>query len=414
MINRRSILKATAALTASSVFSAPRRAFAADGELRIGFVGPVTGQFAELGTAKRDGAAVAVDAINAHGGVMIGGKTYTIKLVVGDEEGNPERAVAATRRLIEVDRVHGILGYANSSNLIASMPVIQDSRLPLIATNARADTVPQQIAAKKMDYLFQLSPTNRDFVALHGNLIKHYAKAQRVAILAFNTDYARQYTTQAEAVWPTLIGGLGVQSFFVESNKMDLQPELLQIRRFDPQFLMVLLTGAQTYQFVDQFSASGMVKRMLVLGDSIYGSELFRKRNGSKIDYHLANAITERKPFTDITIPFYDAYKAKTGNNPPYYAVQAYDGALMMLDGFSRMPAITGDVAADRIALRNAMETISTARPTKGARGILSFAALSEGHTVAVNIVITQYQPEDKTAVVWPLDQAGAFVDPRG
>jgi len=412
-VSRRSVIKATAALSITAVGFSTRNANAEDDEVRIGFVGPVTGQFAELGTAKRDGVAVAIDAANAQGGVKIGGKAYKVKLAVGDEEGTPERALAATRRLIEVDQVHGILGYANSSNLLASMPTIQQSHLPLIATNARADTVPQQIASKAMDYLFQLSPTNRDFVALHGELIKHYAKAQRIAMLAFNTDYARQYTTQAEALWPKLISGAEVQSFFVESSKMDLQPELFQIRRFDPQFLIALLTGAQTYQFVDQFQASGMVKRMLVLGDSIYGSELFRKKNGSKIDYHLANAITERKPFTDITIPFYDSYKAKTGNNPPYYAVQAYDGALMMLDGFTRMPAITGKLAADRTALRDAMVTITPARPTKGARGMLSFSSLDSGRTVPVQIVITQYQPNNKTAIAWPLDQAGPFLDPR-
>lgn len=292
--------------------------------------------------------------------------------------------------------MHGILGYANSSNLSASLQLIQDSGLPLVATNARADSVPQQIAERRMDYLFQLSPTNRDFVALHGALIKQYANAKRVAILAFNTDYARQYTTQAEPAWAS-IAGVEVRSFFVEANKMDLQPELLQIRRFDPQFLMVLLTGAQTYQFVDQFHASGMVKRMLVLGDSIYGSELFRSRNGSKIDYHLANAITERRPFTDITLPFYDAYKAKAGTNPPYYAVQAYDGALMMLEGFSRMASITGDIARDRTALRDAMVTIDERRPVKGARGMLWFSSLERGRTVPVSIVITQFQPGNKT-----------------
>jgi branched-chain amino acid transport system substrate-binding protein len=412
-VSRRSVLKTWAALSAATLLPAPRAVSAADGEVSIGFVGPVTGQFAELGTAKRDGAALAVAEVNARGGLKIGGKIYTAKLVVGDEEGNPERAVAATRRLIDVAKVHGIVGYANSSNLIASMPLIQDSRVPLIASNARADSVPQQIAAKRMDYLFQLSPTNRDFVALHGELIKQYAKAKRVAILAFNTDYARGYTNGAEAAWPGLTGGAEVRSFFVESNKMDLQPELLQLRRYDPQFLMVLLTGAQTYQFVDQFHSSGLVKRMLVLGDSIYGSELFRTKNGAKIDYHLANAITERRPFTDITLPFYDAYKAKTGNNPPYYAVQAYDAALMMLEGFSRMPSLSGDVAADRTALRDAMVTIDKARPTKGARGVLYFTPLESGRTVPASIVITQYQPGNRTAVVWPLQQAGRFEDPR-
>lgn len=411
---RRPILKGgVAALAAAAMGGLTTRASAADGEIGIGFVGPVTGPFAELGTAMRDGALVAVESVNAQGGIRSGGRTYTVKLVIGDEENTPERAVAVTRRLIEVDRSIGILGYAISTNLLASMQLLQDSKIPMVDTSGRADSIPKQIAEKKMDYLFQLSPTNRDFVDLHGELIKHYGKAKRIAILAFNTDFAREYANQAEREWPKLMSGVEVKSFYVEANKMDLQPELLQIRRFAPEVLWVLLTGTQSYQFVDQFAASGMVKKTLPLGDSIYGSGLFRTKNGVKVDYHLANAITERKPITDITLPFYDAFKAKTGNNPPYYAVQTYDGMMMILDAMRRMPRISGDPVIDRTALRDALVSINSAKPVKGARGMLAFAPLEQGRTVAVKPVVVQYQPGNKTTVVWPLDQAGPFIDPR-
>ena len=159
---RRWVLKSgTALLSAAALSGTGLSALAADGEVSIGFVGPVTGPFAELGTAMRDGALVAVEAINKSGGVRIGNRTYNVKLVIGDEENIPERAVAATRRLIEVDKVMGILGYAISTNLLAAMQLLQDSRIPMVDTSGRADSIPKQIAEKRMDYLFQLSPTNR-------------------------------------------------------------------------------------------------------------------------------------------------------------------------------------------------------------------------------------------------------------
>jgi hypothetical protein len=49
----------------------------------------------------------------------------------------------------------------------------------------------------------------------------------------------------------------------------------------------------------------------------------------------------------------------------------------------------------------------------KGARGTLAFAPLEKGRTVAVKPVIVQYQPDNRTTVIWPLDQAGQFMDPR-
>ncbi len=414
--NRRSVLKTSLGASSAALLglrAAIRRASAANNTIKLGFVGPITGNFAELGTAMRDGAQVAVDDVNAKGGVKIGDKTYTISLVVGDEESTPESAVAVTRRLIEVDGVLGIIGYAISTNLLASMNLLQTSKIPMIDTSGRADSIPRQIAEKKMDYLFQLSPINDDFVGLHGEIIKHYGKAQRVAILAFNTDFAREYTVQAESLWPQMMPGVSVQSTFVEVSKMDLQPELLEIRRFRPQFLWALLTGPQSYQFVDQFSSAGMIKEMLVLGDSIYGSELFRSKNGAKVDYHMANAITQKKPITNLTIPFYDAFYKKVGFNPPYYAVQTYDGMIMMLEGLSRMAKISGDVATDRTGLRDALVSIDAGHPVVGARGQLSFSSLETGRRVAVTPFITQYQPNNITEVVWPLSQAGQFIDPR-
>lgn len=413
-VNRRTVNKRGLAAAAVAVLGGKTlTASAADGEIGIGFVGPVTGPFAELGTAMRDGALIAVEAVNAAGGVKVGGRSYEVKLVIGDEESTPERAVTVTRRLIDVDKTVGVLGYAISTNLLASMQLLQDSKIPMIDTSGRADSIPLQIAEKKMDYLFQLSPTNKDFVDLHGQLINRYGKPKKVAILAFNTDFAREYANQAEKLWPKLMNGAEIKSFYVEANKMDLQPELLQIRRFAPEVLWVLLTGTQQYQFVDQFAASGMLKKTLPFGDSIYGSELFRSKTGAKVDYHLANAITDRKPITDVTLPFYDAFKAKTGSNPPYYAVQTYDGMLMMLEGLRRMPRISGDLVANRSALRDALVSINSSKPVKGARGMLGFAPLDQGRTVAVSPVVVQYQPGNKTTVIWPLDQAGPFIDPR-
>ena len=388
------------------------RAYAADGELRIGFVSPVSGVLAELGNAMRNGGQYAVDEINAQGGLKIGDKTYTLKYVVGDSEGVPERAVAAARQLIEVEKVHAIIGYALATDFLVSMRLLQDSKVPTIDTSGRADSIPDQIAAKKMDYLFQLSPTNRDFVVPHGEVMRHYAKPQRVAMLAFNTDFAREYTSKAEVEWPKLMPGLKVRSFFVEANKMDLQPELLEIRRFDPQQLFVFVTGAQTYQFADQFAATGLIKKMLVLGDSIYSSEQFRTKEGDKVDYHMANAITVRKPFSPLTLPFYDGYKAKYGVFPPFYTVQTYDGALMLFEGMRRAK-LTGDLAADRTAIRDGLVSIDKDHPMTGARGSLWFSSLETGRTVPIQKVITQYQPDGKTVIVWPLDQAGTFIDPR-
>jgi hypothetical protein len=64
--------------------------------------------------------------------------------------------------------------------------------------------------------------------------------------------------------------------------------------------------------------------------------------------------------------------------------------------------------------LRDALVSIDAAKPVLGARGNLSFSSLETGRRVVVTPFVTQYQPNDVTEVVWPLAQAGKFLDPRG
>ena len=253
---------------------------AADGELTIGFVSPVTGNFAELGTAMRNGGQYAIDAVNAAGGLKVGAKTYTLKYVVGDTEGSAERAISAARRLIEIDHVHAIIGYALATDFLASMPLLQDSKVPSIDTSGRADSIPERIAER------------------------------------------------------------------------------------------------------------------------------------SSVDFHMANAITERREFSELTLPFFDGYKARWGFYPPFYAVQTYDGALMLLDAIRRAK-LTDDLVADRTAIRDGLASIDEQHPVTGARGSLWFSSLETGRVVPIRKIITQYQPGNKTVIVWPLDQAGQFIDPR-
>jgi len=393
----------------------PAGAQAADGELVIGFAGPVTGSFAELGGAMKNGAEYAVNEINAAGGLKVGSKTYTLKLAVGDTEGAvAERAVAASRRLAEVDKAHGIVGYAISTNFLAAMPLLQQAKVPTLDTSGRAASIPEKIAADKMDYMFQVSPTNADFVPQHGALLAKLIKPKKVAFLLFNTDVSRDYYDRAAKDWPTQMPGLETRAFFVEPSKMDLQAELLQVRSYAPEVLYVILAGQQNYAFLDQFTAAGLGNRMVIFGDSVYASQGFRDRTGAKSDNSLANVQTVRAPITPISLPFYDGYKAKYGTFPPYYAVQTYDGALMLIEGIRRAGAVTGDLAADRKAIRDAMATITKDKPTVGARGDLYFSPLSEGHIVPAGLAVVQYQAGGKEAILWPEAAAsGSFVDPR-
>jgi len=387
---------------------------AKDGEILIGFTGPVSGALAEIGKAMQSAAQLAVNQANDAGGVKVGGKTYKIKLVIGDTEGlKAERAVSAARRLMDLEEVRGIVGFAISTSILAAIPLINDAQVPLINVVGKSTGIPEKIASDRLEYIFQLSPTNEELVGSHGGLLAHHIKPKKAAILTFNTDAARDYVMRAERLWPKLIGGLKMESYFVEGNKMDLQPELLKIRSFSPDVLYVLFAGAQTYAFVDQFAASGLGEKIVVFGDSEYSSPTFQQKTGNKSNLHLANSVTYKAPITKLTLPFYEAFKNFHGTYPPYYSVQTYDGMLMMLEGIRRAGKITGNMSKDRKAIRNGLKKISKNNPVLATRGQLSFSSLETGHRVAADVAVIQYQ-NGNSKLVWPAGSGSvAFIDPR-
>ena len=121
-ISRRMLLGASAAAFAS------RGVWAADGPIRIGYVGPLSGSLSLLGSSVRDGLSVAVTAINEKGGV--GGRK--LELIAEDDGYDPARTVAAGRKLAEQDKVVAIVAPAGTAGTAALLPFITDNKVPLL------------------------------------------------------------------------------------------------------------------------------------------------------------------------------------------------------------------------------------------------------------------------------------------
>lgn len=101
-----------------------------DGEesVKVGFYGPLTGPNALSGIASRNGAELALEQINAAGGVL--GKELV--LIPYDDKSSPEQAVKVVTRMIEADKVDVIVGSLHSGNILASGPVVEKRQVPQI------------------------------------------------------------------------------------------------------------------------------------------------------------------------------------------------------------------------------------------------------------------------------------------
>ncbi|MFO8066296.1 MAG: ABC transporter substrate-binding protein, partial [Bacteroidales bacterium] len=107
-------------------------------EVKIGGVAPLTGHVATYGISTKNAAQLAIDKVNAEGGVDIGGTKYTINYIVEDDQGTPEVAANAFRKLMDQDEVIAIIGSVTSNCTLAGAPIAQDAEIPVISPTSTA------------------------------------------------------------------------------------------------------------------------------------------------------------------------------------------------------------------------------------------------------------------------------------
>ena len=124
-------------------------------EIKLGFAGALTGPASFVGVEIKRGAEIAIDEINAKGGV----RGRKLVLISRDDEHNPVKTVAQYRELVEREKVVGIIGATNSASMLAVEPIVNDTlKIPVIcpATDATAITENEAQKQGRDNYLFRV------------------------------------------------------------------------------------------------------------------------------------------------------------------------------------------------------------------------------------------------------------------
>jgi len=220
-LTRRGLLQTTAALAAPSIVRAQ------GGALRLGVLTPLTGAGAFDGPRMLKAMQAVANEVNGAGGVA-GRK---LELVVEDDETNPEAAVRAAHKLVDVDRVPVIMGTWASAVTTAVAPVCWESKT-FLTTVSGADSITH---LPHQGYLIRTQPNNELQATKHAQfIIKHGSK--RVFILAIQAPFAeptRKYLT--EMLTPH---GVEVAGYLVyDKDKTSYRTEIDQALRAKPDFL---------------------------------------------------------------------------------------------------------------------------------------------------------------------------------
>ena len=196
-VTRRTFLKATStAAGAAAVLGFPAVLRAQARTIKIGAIHPVTGPLAEIGQAQRLGAQIAVDHVNAAGGIKSMGGAR-ISLVLADTQTKPDVAVSETQRVVN-DGAVAITGPFHSGHAMAMVPIAQQRRIPFLIDISAADAITLSVAKsvkegqQKVQYVYRYFASTGVFgnkaVTYMNEIFKAAGVSPKRAVLMYTND----------------------------------------------------------------------------------------------------------------------------------------------------------------------------------------------------------------------------------
>ena len=221
VITRRQVLAGSAVGAAALATGFPAPAIAAKEPIRIGYLPALTGPSSSTGVGINRGVQLAIQEINAAGGVD--GRQF--ELITRDTQSDPTKAVNGAAELTHGEKVSVVLGPVNSGESLAVVPLLARANTPQIHP-CWVDTLTDP---KKYPMCFRNAPTNQQIGAAANRYVVEVLKRKKVAVISDTTGYG---TASVNAYVPMLKakGAEVVYQGNVDAANPDLKPELLRMQ----------------------------------------------------------------------------------------------------------------------------------------------------------------------------------------
>ena len=248
---RRQLVQGAAAAAAVSSLGFPAIVRSQSDVIRLGHLTPRTGFLGPLGEYAVMGVTLAVEEINAAGGVM-GRK---IELIAEDSV-NPQTASTKAERLIERDKVVAIVGEISSASGLAIAQVAQRNRTIFFNTGCNSD----ELRGKSCNrFMFHTEAANSMYVNAAGRALLRDGMVKGKKWYSLTADYAFGHDLLRVAKrFMQANGAEFVADELVATDAADFSGYLLKIRNAKPDLVISNLAGAQITNFLKQYVEYGL------------------------------------------------------------------------------------------------------------------------------------------------------------
>ncbi len=295
--------------------------------ISIGFAGELTGKGSDLGVYGRNGAQLAVEAINAEGGIY----GRMLKLIVQDDMGTTVGAMSADRKLIE-QGVVAIVGHMTSTQTLAGLQVTFPANVLVISPTASTATL-----GGKPDLFFRMVPvSNAEAKTLAIHVIKEH-KIRKFAIVydATNNSYVEPYQQGFAEVFRVNGGEITSLVGYYSNNKQTDYAQLVEkLQSGGAEGVLIIASSIDTALVAQKIRMAGW---QVPLFSSGWGwTQIMLQNGGTAVEgMEQINHFVEDRDYPPLQ-KFRDDYRRRYGEEATFASVYSYEAVQVLAAALRR------------------------------------------------------------------------------
>ncbi len=349
--------------------------------VNIGFIGPLTGDYANYGKLMTQAIEMAVDERNAAGG--IGG--HKVDLIAEDDEGKVDKANAAIEKLASVNHILGLVGAVFSSSSIAIAPKAQAEKIVMISPSST-----QKDLTSLGNFIFRDVASDGLQSEVFGRYVAQVMKIKTVAILYIKNDYSQGLADSFKAVYEGNGGKVVDMETGLQGDK-DFKTQLTKIKATNPQAIYLPDYVAEIAQILAQAKSLG-IKAQMLSSDGFSNPEILTLAGANSNGVVFSGP--ERVTKSAKTEAFEQKYKERWGEGADEFSLNSYDAANLIMDGIQAAydkasPADKKSLNLNRDLIR---DSVAKTHDYQGVSGTITFSSANGDviKNIGISTVVNQ------------------------
>ena len=387
MTKRRPIQLATLALLVAGLNASP---LLAQGKtFKVGVPLPLTGAEAKFGEMEKQAYEMALDEINAKGGV----KGTKLVLDIQDSGGKPETATAIVEKFITIDKYPIVVGEYTSQCSYAVAGIAEKYKVPYLVVTGAADKITQQ----GWKYVYRLNPPSSLYNMGIFSFFEGVAKPKSIALLYENTDFG----TSTSKAMKEYADAKGIKVLLYEgysAGAIDFKPILQKVKSLRPDVIYMVSYLMDASMLMRQSKELDLNPQAFIGGAAGFTLPEFLQNAGDASEYVMSGTLWTPQAKYPGAKEFFDNFKKKFSKEPDYHGAEAYAATYVLGDVLKRAKSWTPDDLRAALAETNMMTAFGPVKFVSWGQ----FTNQNKMDTLLLQVIGKKFE------TIWPKEGASA------